>query len=109
MFELNQVHARTVGNTHTPETYYIIYTAHPRDFSLNLQAHTLKHRKNEWTGGKPAAQSRNTSPDLPSPTLMHSHLYSTGKAKLLTGRVGGDEAAITLSSQEEEMSGKKVP
>jgi len=40
---------------------------------------------------------------------MHSHLYSTGKAKLLTGRVGGDEAAITLSSQEEEMSGKKVP
>jgi len=40
---------------------------------------------------------------------MHSHLYSTGKAKLLTGRVGGDDAAITLSSQEEEMSGKKVP
>jgi len=43
------------------------------------------------------------------PTLMHPHLYSTGKAKLLTGRVGGDEAAITSSSQEQERSGKKVP
>jgi len=33
----------------------------------------------------------------------------TGKARLFIERGGGEEAAMTLSSQEEERSGRNVP